>query len=434
MENRAMDSNDEIKRLRAALRSSENTQAELDKTVFNLRTLHDISADIYSSIETESIMHNFLLMCMGNFGSKRGFLMLMNLLDRKINHDTALGYAGDDLGPLRGMGKMIAEHKGRKTCILSAKGLDLKGPMSLKLQLVGTFFFEPHWQGVLILDEKLIESKYSAGDREMLETLINSLQISLKNAKFYEEVWALNQELDAKNAELSKTLEDLKASMRKIELLESIKDSLNKFVPHAVTRAIERSPSGRMPESHSQDLSVLFLDIEGYTRLCEKLGGSEVNSIIEKHFSVFMDAIHANNGDVNETAGDGLMVLFMNEDKMTNALNAVATAQTIQEEAACISAGISSLYKPLEINIGINSGTALVGAARFDSIAGSRWTYTARGNLINVAARIGALAKGGQTLLSKATAERIKKQMDVKKMGDFTLKNVKNKVEIFRLC
>jgi class 3 adenylate cyclase len=128
------------------------------------------------------------------------------------------------------------------------------------------------------------------------------------------------------------------------------------------------------------------------------------------------------------------MVLFMNEDKMTNALNAVATAQTIQEEAACISAGISSLYKPLEINIGINSGTALVGAARFDSIAGSRWTYTARGNLINVAARIGALAKGGQTLLSKATAERIKKQMDVKKMGDFTLKNVKNKVEIFRLC
>ena len=127
----AMDAAEEIKRLRAALKSSEETQAELDKTVFSLQTLHDISADLYGSIEKESIMHNFLLMCMGNFGSKRGFLMLMNLLDRKINHDTALGYAGDDLGPLRGMGKMIAEHKGRKTCILPAKGLDLMGPMSL---------------------------------------------------------------------------------------------------------------------------------------------------------------------------------------------------------------------------------------------------------------------------------------------------------------
>ena len=91
------------------------------------------------------------------------------------------------------------------------------------------------------------------------------------------------------------------------------------------------------------------------------------------------------------------------------------------------------MYKPLEINIGINSGIALVGAAKFDSIAGSRWTYTARGNLINIAARIGALATGGQTLLSKATADRIMRQMDVKKMGNFTLKNVKDKVEVYQL-
>jgi class 3 adenylate cyclase len=278
-----------------------------------------------------------------------------------------------------------------------------------------------------------VGSEYTGEDLEMLQTLINSLIISLKNAKFYEEVWSLNQALDAKNIELSKALEDLRASMRRIELLESIKDSLNKFVPHAVTRAIEKSPTGHMPESRRQDLSVLFLDIEGYTRLCEKLGSNEVSSIIEKHFSVFMDAIHANNGDVNETAGDGLMVLFLNEDKTTNALNAVSTAQTIQDEAACISGEITSLYKPLEINIGINSGSALVGAARFDSLAGSRWTYTARGSLVNVAARIGAMAKGGQTFLSKTTAERVMRQIELKKVGKFTFKNVKDQVEIYQL-
>ena len=332
-----MDTAEEIQKLRAALKSAEETQADLDRTVFSLKTLHDISADIYSSIETENIMHNFLLMCMGNFGSKRGFLMLMSMADGIIDRDTALGYMDEELGPLRKLGEIIANREGRQTRILPVKELGLKAPIPLKVQLVGTFFFEPHWQGVLILDGKLIESDYSANDCEMLQTLINSLLISLKNAKFYEEVWTLNQELDAKNAELSKMLEDLKASMRKIELLESIKDSLNKFVPHAVTRAIEKSPTGHMPESRSQDLSVLFLDIEGYTRLCEKLGGSEVGAIIEKHFSVFMDAIHANNGDVNETAGDGLMVLFLNEDKANNALDAVRTAQTIQEEAAHIS-------------------------------------------------------------------------------------------------
>ena len=428
-----MDSGEEIKKLKAALRSSEKMQAALDKTVFSLQTLHDITTDIYSTIEPESIMHNFLLMCMGNFGSKRGFLLLINQSNNEIDRDTALGYMEAEWGPLRQLGKIIAARQGRDTRIALVKTLGVKGPIPLKVNLAGTFFFEPHWQGVLILDDKLVGSAYTGDDLEMLQTLINTLLLSLKNAKFYEEIWALNQELDAKNMELSETVEELKASVRKIELLESIKDSLNKFVPHAVSRAIERSPSGRMPESRSQDLSVLFLDIEGYTRLCEKLGSSEVNSVVEKHFSVFMDAIHANNGDVNETAGDGLMVLFLNDDKTTNALNAVSTAQTIQEEAAFISADISSLYKPLEINIGINSGRALVGATRFDSLAGSRWTYTARGSLVNVAARIGAMAKGGQTLLSQTTAERVLRQIDLKNVGKFAFKNVKDKVEIYQL-
>ena len=428
-----MDSNEEIKRLRAALQSSEKIQAELDKTVFSLRTLHDISADIFSSIETENIMHNFLLMCMGTFGSKRGFLMLMNIVDRKIDRETSLGYMDEELGPLRKLGKVLAKREGRQTRIIHRKELGLWAPIPLKVRLMGTFFFEPHWQGVLILDDKLVESEYSAADGEMQQTLINSLLISLKNAKFYEEVWALNQELDAKNVELGTALEDLKASLRKIELLESIKDSLNKFVPHAVTRAIEKSPTGIMPAGKNQELSVLFLDIEGYTRLCEKLGGSEVHTIIEKHFSVFMDAIHENNGDVNETVGDGLMVLFVDENPRTNALDAMKTALTIQKETARIGKDIFSLYKPLKVNIGINSGRALVGAAKFDSIAGSRWTYTARGNLVNVAARIGALASGGQTLLSKSTANRITDQIHLNTLGKFELKNVKNKVEIYQL-
>jgi class 3 adenylate cyclase len=188
-----------------------------------------------------------------------------------------------------------------------------------------------------------------------------------------------------------------------------------------------------MPESRNHDLSVLFLDIEGFTKLTEKLGGREVNTIIEKHFSVFMDAIHANNGDVNETAGDGLMVLFLEGDQTTNAMDAVRTAIAIQKETDRIGKGIFSLDKPLKINIGINSGSALVGAAKFDSITGSRWTYTARGSLVNVAARIGALATGGQTLLSRPTADRVSDHIQMNKLGKFELKNVKERTEVFQL-
>jgi class 3 adenylate cyclase len=196
---------------------------------------------------------------------------------------------------------------------------------------------------------------------------------------------------------------------------------------------IEQSPTGDNLKQKKQDLSILFLDIEGYTRLCEKLGSDEVNFVIEKHFSVFMDAIHANRGDVNETAGDGLMVLFLDEDQKKNALDAVRTALTIQKETQQIFSTIGSLYKPLEINMGINSGTALVGAAKFDSYTGSRWTYTARGGPVNLAARIGKLATGGRILVSRQTSERLAGQYHTHSLGRFELKNISGEIEIFQL-
>jgi class 3 adenylate cyclase len=233
--------------------------------------------------------------------------------------------------------------------------------------------------------------------------------------------------------QLETALGHLSASMRKVEILESVKENLCKFVPVSVSRMIEKSPTGAIPKRKRQDLSVLFLDIEGYTKLCEKLGSSETSEIIEKHFSVFMDAIYTNNGDVNETAGDGLMVLFLNEDEETNALEAVRTALSVREETVRICKECPALYRPLDINIGINSGRALVGAAKFDTYSGSRWTYTARGRLTNVAARIGSQASGGSIYLSRTTADRVNEHFSPFTKGKFKLKNVSEEVEIFEL-
>jgi class 3 adenylate cyclase len=276
------------------------------------------------------------------------------------------------------------------------------------------------------LGSKLVSEPYNENDKELLDTLVNNLVVALKNARSFEQIKLLNEDLQAKNIKLEKAL-------RKVEILEDVKANLSKFVPNTVTRLIEKSPNGIIPESKEQDVSVLFLDIEGYTKMCEELEGSEVNAVIEHCFSVFMDAIFANNGDINETAGDGLMVLFLNEDKMTNALEAVRTALKIKEEAARIKSQFKSLSAPLIINMGINSGPALVGAAKFDSYTGSRWTYTARGSVTNVAARIGAQASDGKILLSKTTADRVKVHFSLNSLGRFHLKNVTEEIEIFQV-
>jgi class 3 adenylate cyclase len=413
---------------------SERFQNKLDACEFHLKTLNDISKDIYGSVETDTILKNFLLMSMGNFGIIKGFVLLMGANQTPKDQFVSIGFQENEVDKLRHHCKQCAFHGKNHDAAVAGRSIQCREVVPHGIEDIFPFLVEPDSQGILGLGPRLMADNYTASEQELLETLINSLVVALTNAKSFESMADLNQSLEEKNSELSNALIELKAEMRKNKILESVKDNLSKFVPIAVSQAIKESPTGSMPDSKTQDLSVLFLDIEGYTRLCEKLGGSKVNTIIEKHFSVFMDAIHANNGDVNETAGDGLMVLFLSEDKQTNALEAAQTALTIQKETVGISKEIFSLYKPLEINIGINSGSALVGAAKFESIAGSRWTYTARGSLINIAARIGALASGGQTLVSKSTAQRIAGQHLLKDLGKFELKNVKDKVDVFQLC
>jgi len=304
---------------------------------------------------------------------------------------------------------------------------------STPLAFTRDFAIESEWVGIFGLGDKLIGEPYNENDRELLDTLMNNLIVSLKNAQSFEKIKGLNRDLESKNRELEKALKELQAALRKVEILESIKLNLCKFVPTAVTRMVENSPTGEVQEARELDISMLFLDIEGYTKITECVGGTEVNTLVEKYFSVFMDAIYENNGDVVETAGDGLMVLFLSEDENTHALEAVKTAQTIKEQACGINDDCSLDSQPLVVNIGICSGQAFVGAAKFESYTGSRWAYTSHGTTTNVAARLCGQAKGGAVLVSKSTADRVKSHYSFAPLGKLALKNLSGEVEVFAL-
>ncbi len=428
-----MNQQEEIRHLRESLKQAENVQAELDLRAFNLKTLYDVSKDIYSSVESETIIRNFLLMTMGNFGVMAGFVLLFDEPSKTTSQFVPIGFQDENHDALESGGIQLLENIQPESSGEKSTASDPKKFLPESIEFSLPFSVTPERPGLLGLGPKLIGEPFNDNDLELLDTLVNNLVVALKNARSFEQVRMLNKNLQLKNIELEKTLDELRQAMHKVDILESVKASLSKFVPATVSRMIEKSPNGEMPESKEKDASILFLDIEAYTKICERLGDAEMNDIIEKHFSAFIDAIYTNNGDVNETAGDGLMVLFLDKDKEQNALGAVRTALQIREDTIKIGEECSSLYRPLEINMGINSGLAFVGAAKFDSITGSRWTYTARGGITNVAARIGAQAKGGKVFISKSTADRIKDHFSLSPLGKFNLKNVSEEVEIFEI-
>ena len=303
----------------------------------------------------------------------------------------------------------------------------------LEATLMVPIIYEDDLIGMMSLGEKKSGRFYRVEDVNLLKTLASQGAVAIENARSFEEIKDLNQELVGKKLQLENTLDELQAAMIKTEILERLKANLYKFVPTTVTKLLEKSPEAVSFGSKEQDLSVMFLDIEGYTTITETLGATAANDIVEKYFSVFIDAIYENNGDVMETAGDSLMVLFLSEDKTTNALEAVRSALMIRDKTALVNQESGFSSQPLKINIGVSSDQAIVGASKFESYTGSRWTYSATGMVVNLAARICAHASGGAVLVSRTTMERVKNHFFCKSIGKFEFKNISEKVELFAI-
>ncbi len=240
-------------------------------------------------------------------------------------------------------------------------------------------------------------------------------------------------DLKAHVNELQRKKEELEASLHRIELLENIESTLSKFVPESVKARIDEAPEAPDLEKRETDVSVLFLDVAGYTKMSEQVATDEMNFLIERYFSSFLDDIYKNKGDINETAGDGLMIIFQDEDPVVHAVNAVRTGLAIDKKVAQVNRQEAGRFQAVTINIGVNSGMALVGSSRFEGLAGTRWTFTASGPVTNVAARIGALATKGEIYVGEETARRVRGRFELKDIGPQTLKNVKEPVLVYQV-
>ena len=216
----------------------------------------------------------------------------------------------------------------------------------------------------------------------------------------------------------------------KVRDLVNIKEHLAKFVPLAVRRLVEANPEAPELEKRERDVSVLFLDVSGYTHLSQRLTPRGPQCTGRTLFSTFLDRIQEAGGDINETAGDGFMAIFQDADALVHALKAAHTALALL--AATTALNRENREQPLAMHLGINSGLALVGSTRFEGIRGPRWTFTASGPVTNLAARLGAAAAPGTILVGPETAQRIAAGFSLEPLGPQALKNLEA-VEVYRL-
>jgi class 3 adenylate cyclase len=176
-----------------------------------------------------------------------------------------------------------------------------------------------------------------------------------------------------------------------------------------------------------REVTIVFCDIRGYTRLAAGRNPEEVIQILNAHLGALTHVVHAHRGVINQFAGDGMMILFgAPKSYGDDGVRAVQCAIAMMQERARLNAGAGD---PLQIGIGVATGPVVAGCIG----AETRSDYTVVGERTNLAARLCSAAAAGEILIDADTHARVHKTVAAAAIAPLALKGFAAPVPAWRV-
>jgi adenylate cyclase len=194
---------------------------------------------------------------------------------------------------------------------------------------------------------------------------------------------------------LTQAVERMKATLR----------SFLRFAPRQLVQEIILADTELLLGGERREVTLLFSDLRSFTQFAEQNRPEEVVQVLNRHFEAMVCIITQYQGYTVDFLGDSLFAAFgaLHPDP-EHAQHAVACAVAMQLTQQQLNAEAGEQHLPaLEMGIGINSGTCVVG--NMGSL--ERIKYDVVGHAVNVAARIETFTVGGQILISEATRQAL---------------------------
>ena len=219
-----------------------------------------------------------------------------------------------------------------------------------------------------------------------------------------------------------------------IERLERlrIKNTFKKYLDPALVDSLIDSHNLADEIGARKTISVLFVDIRGFTPLSEMLKDYPeiVVSILNDYFEMVCEAIFKNGGNIDKFIGDAAMALFNGFTPLDDhVFKAVSAAIDIINGAERVFAKVNMQYGvALRFGVGVHCGEAVVG-----NIGSSfRKDFTAIGDTVNTAARLEGYAQASQVLISQEVFDMLRGRISAAALGEVTMKG-KSGFQVYQL-
>ena len=172
-------------------------------------------------------------------------------------------------------------------------------------------------------------------------------------------------------------------------------------------------------KSHRREVTVVFIDLRGFTSFAETAEPEEVMGVLQEYHAEMGRFILQYEGTLERFTGDGIMIFFNDPVEVQNPEErAVRMAIAMRDAITQLHTKWVKRGHDLNVGVGIATGYATIGAIGFEG----RCDYGVIGAVTNLAARLCAEAKPGQILASQRFLNRVEDLVHAELLGEFTLK------------
>ena len=250
------------------------------------------------------------------------------------------------------------------------------------------------------------------------QALIARVRSMLRIKALHDTVHAQAQELAGWNATLERRVAE------QVEELQRV-GRLKRFFSPQVAELILSGAAEDPLRSHRREITVVFLDLRGFTAFAEAAEPEDVTRVLREYHGAMGPLIVEHGGTLERFTGDGMMVFFNDPMPVPDpGPRALRMTVAMRARTQALAQGWQRLGYDLALGVGIAQGYATIGAIGFEG----RSDYAAIGTVTNLAARLCEEAAAWQILVSPHVAAAVGDLVELEDVGTLTLKGLRKPV------